>query len=66
VTAEVPSGYSLRNAQVEDASRIAERANEVNLAEVGFSLTTAEECRDELALPGRDADDDAVLLAEDG
>lgn len=62
----MPLEYSVRNASLEDAPAIAEVVNEVNIAEVGFPLTSVEEARDDLTLPGRDEEDDVVLLAQDG
>jgi mycothiol synthase len=67
VADEVPEGFELRAASVEDAPAIAELMNEVTLAEIGIPWTTAEEVRDELTSPGRDpALADALLVGRGG
>ncbi len=64
---EVPEGFEFRAATADDAQAIAELINEVTLAEIGMSWTTAEETRDEPTSPGRDsALADALLLGQDG
>jgi mycothiol synthase len=62
----VPSGYSLRAASVEDAPEITELVNEVSLAEIGILWTSVEDTRDDLMAPGRSADEDLLLVADDG
>jgi mycothiol synthase len=67
VAAQVPEGFELRAATVEDAPAIAELVNEVCIAEIGVRWTTAEETRDALTSPGRDpALPDALLLGGNG
>jgi mycothiol synthase len=64
---EVPEGFELRAASLEDAPAIAEIVNEVCLAEIGVPWATVEETRDALTSPGRDpALADALLLGQDG
>jgi mycothiol synthase len=63
---DVPTGYSLRAASLEDASRITELVNEVSVEEIGIPWTSVEETRDDLTAPGRGADDDVLLVADDG
>lgn len=65
-TLDVPMGYSVRSVSVEDAAAIDEFVNEVNLAEVGFPWTSTEQVRDDLTSPGRGAEDDVLLVADDG
>jgi mycothiol synthase len=62
----VPIGYSLRPASLEDAPQIAELVNEVSVAEIGIPWTSVEDTRDDLTAPGRTADDDVLLVADDG
>jgi mycothiol synthase len=62
----VPIGYSLRNASLDDAPQITELINEVSVAEIGIPWTSVEDTRDDLAAPGRAADDDVLLVSEDG
>ena len=45
---------------------IADLINEVNVAEVGFPWTNDPEVREKLTAPGRDPENDVLLLAEDG
>ncbi len=67
VADEVPEGFELRAASVDDAAAIAEIVNEVTLAEVGVPWTTVEETRDGLTAPGRDPVlADALLVEGDG
>jgi mycothiol synthase len=66
VTDDVPSGYSLRIATLEDAPEMAGLVNEVNIAEIGTPLTSAEEIRDDLTTPDRDEEDTVLLFARDG
>jgi mycothiol synthase len=63
---DVPTGYSLRTASLEDAPAMAKLVNEVTVAEIGTPLTSAEEIRDDLTTPGRDEEDTVLLVAEDG
>jgi mycothiol synthase len=63
---QVPEGFELRAASVDDAPAIAEIINEVTLAEIGMPWTTAEDVRDELTSPGRDPALTDVVLIEDG
>jgi len=64
---EVPEGYQLRAASIEDAPAIAELINESILVEIGAPWTNVEETRDELNAPGRDTEhDDALVIASDG
>jgi mycothiol synthase len=65
-TGDAPTGYSLRTATLDDASEMAELVNEVNVAEIGIPLTSAEEIRDELTTPERDEEDTVLLVADDG
>ena len=65
-TNNLPAGYSHRNASLEDAPAIAELVNEVNIAEIGTPLTSVEESRDDLTTPGRETEDDVVLVDDDG
>lgn len=63
----VPEGFELRAVTVDDAPAIAELINEVTLAEIGVPWTTAEEVRDELTSPARDAaPPEALLVDEEG
>lgn len=65
--AEVPEGYELRAASVEDAPVIAELINACLVAEIGTPWTSVEETRDDLTAPGRDIEhDDVLLVANDG
>jgi mycothiol synthase len=66
MSTDVPNGYSLRNASLEDAPAIAGLANEVSVAEIGIPWTSVEETRDDLTRPGRSADDDVLLVSDDG
>jgi hypothetical protein len=43
MSTDVPNGYSLRNASLEDAPAIAELVNEVSVAEIGIPWTSVEE-----------------------
>jgi mycothiol synthase len=61
-----PPGYELRVASVDDADAIAELINEVNVAEVGFPWTTADEVRGDLTAPDRDPAHDVLLLDASG
>lgn len=61
-----PTGLNLRPATLDDAEAIADLENASNVAEVGFVWTTTEELRDRLTTPGRDPEDDLVLVADDG
>jgi mycothiol synthase len=61
-----PVGYTIRIATFDDAHAIAELENTVNVAEVGFVWTSADRVHDELTAPGRDPDDDVVVVADDG
>lgn len=61
-----PEGFTARPALVEDADGIAELVNEVNVSEVGVPWTTPDDIRTALTAPGHEADDDAVLVADDG
>jgi hypothetical protein len=63
---DVPTGYSIRAAALEDAPAMAELVNEVNIAEIGIPLTSVEEIRDDLTTPGRDEEDTVLLVAGDG
>ena len=65
-TFEPPAGYELRIAAVEDAALLAELINEVNLAEVGFPWTTADEVRGDLTTPDRDPAHDVLLFDASG
>jgi mycothiol synthase len=65
VDASLP-GYRTRDASVEDREAIAELVNEVNIAEIGLPLTTADEVRDGLTTPGHQPGDDVLLVASDG
>ena len=61
-----PLGYSLRTASLEDALQITELVNEVSVAEIGIPWTSVEDTRDDLTAPGRTADDDVLLVGDDG
>jgi len=63
---DVPAGYSLRHASLEDAPQITELVNEVSVAEIGIPWTSVEDTRDDLTAPGRTAGDDLLLVADDG
>jgi len=63
---DVPTGYSVRPASIRDAHAIADLVNEVNVAEIGIPWTSVEEVRDDLTLPGREPDNDLLLVADDG
>jgi mycothiol synthase len=65
-TDDAPTGYSVRTATLDDAREMADLVNEVNMAEIGAPLTSAEEIRDELTTPERDEEDTVLLVAEDG
>jgi mycothiol synthase len=65
VDASLP-GYRTRDASLEDGEAIADLVNEVNIAEIGFPLTTADEVRDDLTTPGHQPGDDSLLVASDG
>jgi mycothiol synthase len=62
----LPDGFSIRDAQLDDAPAIADVVNESNVAEVGIPWTSAEEVRDDLRTPGRRRGDDIVVLDRDG
>ena len=62
----VPEGFSMRLASAADADDLADLIDQVNVAEVGFPWTSAEEMRDELTAPGRDPENDVLLVADDG
>jgi mycothiol synthase len=51
---------------VDDADTLADLINEVNIAEVGFPLTDADEVRGDLTAPERDPEGDVVLVDPDG
>jgi mycothiol synthase len=59
---EAPEGFALRVASLDDATPIADLINEVNMTEAGFPWTTETEIRGELTTPGRDPDNDLVLI----
>ena len=63
---DVPEGFSMRLASAADADDLADLIDQVNVAEVGFPWTSAEEMRDELTAPGRDPENDVLLVADDG
>jgi mycothiol synthase len=65
-TVEPPPGFELRVATVDDAGLLAELINEVNLAEVGFPWTTADEVRGDLTAPDRDPPHDVLLFDASG
>ncbi len=60
-----PEGYVLRVATLADAPAMADLINEVNVAEMGFPLTTAEEVRSDLTAPGREAGAELLLIGPD-
>jgi mycothiol synthase len=64
--ADVPEGFSLREATVDDADTIAALINDVNVAETGFPWTTTEEVRGDLTAPDRDPGNDVVLIEVTG
>jgi mycothiol synthase len=61
-----PAGYRTRVASLEDREALAALVNEVNVAEVGFAFTDADRIRDDLTKPGRDDEDDVILVGPDG
>lgn len=63
---QVPEGFEVRAATIDDAQAVAEIFNEVTLAEIGMPWITAEEIRDHLTSPGRDPALADVVLLEDG
>ena len=63
---DVPDGFSTHLASPEDADDLADLINQVNVAEVGFPWTSADEIRDDLTSPGRDPANDMLLVADDG
>ena len=63
---DVPDGFSTHLASPEDADDLADLINQVNVAEVGFPWTSADEIRDDLTGPGRDPANDVLLVADDG
>src|SRR5438128_11853487 len=62
----VPEGFSMRLASAADADDLADLIDQVNVAEVGFPWTSADEIRDDLTAPGRDPENDLLLVADDG
>src|SRR5437016_11512878 len=62
----VPEGFSMRLASAADADDLADLIDQVNVAEAGFPWTSAEEMRDELTAPGRDPENDVLLVVDDG
>jgi hypothetical protein len=63
---DAPHGYTTRVASLADSDGIAALVNDVNVAEVGFAFTNAEEVRDDLTSPGHEDEDDILLVADDG
>ena len=63
---DAPAGLSTRLASAADADDLADLINQVNVAEVGFPWTNADEIRDDLTSPGRDPENDVLLVADDG
>src|SRR5437870_5647468 len=63
---DVPDGFSTRLASPADADDLADLINQVNVAEVGFPWASSDEIRDELTTPGRDPENDMLLVADDG
>ena len=63
---DVPDGYSIRLASLEDADDLADLIDQVNVAEAGFPWTSTDEIRDDLTAPGRDPENDMLLVADDG
>lgn len=63
---DVPAGFSTRLASPADAEDLADLINQVNVAEVGFSSTSADEIRDDLTAPGHDTENDVILVADEG
>jgi len=62
---DVPAGFSTRLASPADADDLADLINQVNVAEVGFPWTSADEIRDDLTAPGRDPENDVLLVDDD-
>jgi mycothiol synthase len=63
---DLPAGYVLQEASLEDARAIADLVNEVNVAEVGFPWTNEGEVHDDLIAPRREPGDHVVAVAGDG
>src|SRR5439155_16114591 len=63
---DVPDGYSIRLASLEDADDVADLIDQVNVAEAGFPWTSTDEIRDDLTAPGRDPENDLLLVADNG
>jgi len=63
---ELPEGFAVRVATVDDSDALADLINDVNVAEVGVPWTTAEEVRGDLTAPNRDPRNDLVLVDPGG
>src|SRR5207247_1620012 len=63
---DLPSGYIVREASLEDAGAIADVVNAVNVAEAGFPWTNEGEVHDDLISPRRERGDHVVMVGGDG
>lgn len=57
-----PEGFFIRAATVDDAQVMTDLVNETTRAEIGIPWTTLEEMRGALSEPGRDPEDEVLLL----
>jgi mycothiol synthase len=59
---ETPAGYTVRAGTIEDAGALAELLNACTIGEAGMPWTDEAEMREDLAAPGFDPANDAVLV----